>query len=100
MIFKSKTREEWCEVMESTDVCFAPVLSMVEAPEHPQLKHRGTFIEVADVTQPAPAPRFSRTAPEVSCPPPRPGQHTDKVLSEWGFSKEEIAELRASTAVA
>jgi len=93
-IFKSKSREEWCEVMEGTDVCFAPVLSMGEAPEHPHLKHRGTFIEVADITQPAPAPRFSRTAPEVSHPPPHPGQHTDEALSEWGFTKEEIAELR------
>jgi alpha-methylacyl-CoA racemase len=94
-IFMSKTREEWCEVMEGTDVCFAPVLSMAEAPEHPHLKRRGTFIEVADITQPAPAPRFSRTASEVSRPPPQPGQHTDEALGEWGFTGEEVAELRA-----
>ncbi len=98
-IFKSKTREEWCEVMEGTDVCFAPVLSMTEAPEHPHLKHRGTFIEVADITQPAPAPRFSRTSPEISRPPPRPGQHTEDVLHERGFVEEEIAELRAEKAI-
>jgi alpha-methylacyl-CoA racemase len=98
-IFKSKTREEWCQVMEGTDVCFAPLLSMVEAPEHPHLVHRGTFIEVAGITQAAPAPRFSRTAPEISRPPPHPGQHTDEALSEWGFTREEIAELRDCRAV-
>ncbi len=98
-IFKSKTREEWCEVMEGTDVCFAPVLSMVEAPEHPHLKHRGTFIKVAGITQPAPAPRFSRSAPQVPHPPPQPGQHTDEALGEWGFTKEELAELREYKAV-
>jgi alpha-methylacyl-CoA racemase len=98
-IFKSKTREEWCQVMEGTDVCFAPLLSMVEAPEHPHLVHRGTFIEVAGITQAAPAPRFSRTAPEISHPPPHPGQHTDEALSEWGFTREEIAELRDCRAV-
>lgn len=98
-VFKSKTREEWREVMEGTDVCFAPVLSMGEAPEHPHLEHRGTFIKVADITQPAPAPRFSRTAPQVSHPPPRPGQHTEGTLSEWGFTVEEIAELRECKAI-
>jgi alpha-methylacyl-CoA racemase len=98
-VFKSKTREEWCEVMEGTDVCFAPVLSMAEAPEHSHLKHRGTFIEVADITQPAPAPRFSRTAPEVSRPPSRPGQHTDEALGDWGFTGEEIVELRECKAI-
>ncbi|HEY45669.1 MAG TPA: CoA transferase [Anaerolineae bacterium] len=99
-IFKSKTREEWCEVMEGTDVCFAPVLSMTEAPEHPHLKHRGTYIKVADITQPAPAPRFSRTAPEVSRPPSRPGQHTEEALLERGFTGEEIAGLREHEAIA
>jgi alpha-methylacyl-CoA racemase len=98
-IFKSKTREEWCELMQGTDVCFAPVLNMTEAPEHPHLKHRGTFIKVANITQPAPAPRFSRTAPEVSFPPPRPGQHTEEALLERGFTGEEIEELRARRAV-
>lgn len=99
-IFKSKTREEWCELMQGTDVCFAPVLNMDEAPEHPHLKHRDTFIEISAITQPAPAPRFSRTTPEVSRPPSRPGQHTEEALSEWGFSREEIADLRERKAVA
>jgi alpha-methylacyl-CoA racemase len=98
--FMSKTRDEWCEIMEGTDVCFAPVLGMGEAPEHPHLKHRGTFLEFAGTTQPAPAPRFSRTAPEISRPPPYPGQHTDEALVEWGFTKDEIAELRECGAVA
>jgi alpha-methylacyl-CoA racemase len=98
-VFKSKTREEWRQLMEGTDVCFAPVLSMDEAPEHPHLKDRNTFIKLADITQAAPAPRFSRTAPEVSRPPPHPGQHTDETLSEWDFTKEEIAELREREAI-
>jgi alpha-methylacyl-CoA racemase len=99
-IFLKKTRDEWCEIMEGTDVCFAPVLSMSEAPEHPHNKHRGTFIERDGVTQPGPAPRFSRTAPEVSRSPAFPGQHTDEVLGEWGFAAEEIAKLKDSKAIA
>ena len=73
-IFKQKTRDEWCEIMEGTDVCFAPVLSLTEAPEHPHNQHRGTFVEVAGIVQPGPAPRFSRTPGEVQPPaaPRRP----------------------------
>ena len=85
-IFKPKTRDEWCEIMEGTDVCFAPVLSLTEAPEHPHNVHRGTFVEVAGIVQPAPAPRFSRTPGEVRRPPPHAGQHTDEVLADWGVS--------------
>jgi alpha-methylacyl-CoA racemase len=99
-VFMSKTRGEWCEIMEGSDVCFAPVLSMGEAPKHPHMKHRGTFLEFAGTTQPAPAPRFSRTAPEITRPPPYPGQHTDEALVEWGFTKDEIAELRKWRVVA
>ncbi len=99
-IFKQKTRDEWCDIMEGTDVCFAPVLSMGEAPEHPHIKHRGTFVEQAGITQPAPAPRFSRTAPEISRPPSSPGQHTDEALADWGFSSDEIARLRDAKAIA
>lgn len=98
-IFKEKTRDEWCKVMEGTDVCFAPVLSLDEAHAHPHLSARGTFIEVAGVRQPAPAPRFSRTEPEVSRPPARPGQHTDEVLADWGFAEDEVASLREAQAV-
>ena len=99
-IFKSKTRDEWCEIMEGTDVCFAPVLSMSEAPEHPHMKQRGTFVDLAGVTQPAPAPRFDRTPPELSRPPANPGQHSDEVLADFGFSAERIAKLRDSKAIA
>ena len=73
-IFQQKTRDEWCEIMEGTDVCFAPVLSLAEAPEHPHNVHRGTFTEVAGVVQPSPAPRFSRTPARDPAPagPRRP----------------------------
>jgi alpha-methylacyl-CoA racemase len=99
-IFKTKTRDEWCEIMEGTDVCFAPVLSMGEAPAHPHIAHRKTFVELAGVVQPAPAPRFSRTAPEITRPSSYPGQHTDEALGEWGFPADEIAKLRESKAIA
>lgn len=98
-IFKTKTRDEWCEIMEGTDVCFAPVLSLEEAPEHPHMRHRKTFIDVAGVKQPAPAPRFSRTAAEVVRPPSFEGQHTDEVLGSFEFSAEKIASLRADKAI-
>lgn len=99
-VFKTKTRDEWCSLMEGSDVCFAPVLSMFEAPEHPHNRERGTFIEVDGVVQPGPAPRFSRTAPGRPTPPPAPGAHTDQGLADWGFSADEIAALKASGAAA
>ena len=91
---KGKTRSEWEELMEGTDVCFAPVLSMDEAYEHPHNKQRNTFIEIAGVMQPAPAPRFSRTPASVSSPPPHAGQHTEEVLAGLGLTKDEILMLR------
>lgn len=99
-VIKAKTRDEWTEIMEGSEVCFAPVLSMAEAPEHRHNKARGTFIELEGVVQPAPAPRFSRTQPEVAGPPPYLGQHTDEVLTNWGFSADEIAQLRERKAIA
>ena len=99
-IFKEKTRDEWCEIMEGTDVCFAPVLSLYEAPEHPHIKHRDTFVEVAGVVQPAPAPRFDRTEPGIQRPPSHAGQHTDEVLADYGMSADEIAKLRDAKAIA
>ncbi len=98
-IFKSKTRDEWCEIMEGSDVCFAPVLSMAEAPEHPHMKARNTFVEVAGSTQPGPAPRFSRSEAEISGPPPHGGQHTDEALADWGFGGDELAKLREVGAI-
>jgi alpha-methylacyl-CoA racemase len=99
-MFKTRTRAEWCEIMEGTDICFAPVLSMDEAPDHPHMRHRETFVEVAGVTQPAPAPRFSRTEPELTRPPSFEGQHTEEVLESFGLSSDQIASLRAGNAIA
>jgi alpha-methylacyl-CoA racemase len=99
-VMKAKTRDEWCALMEHTDVCFAPVLTMGEAAQHPHNVERGTFIEVAGVTQPRPAPRFSRTTPEVKSPPAHPGQHTRAVLADWGVPADRIESLIASGAVA
>ena len=99
-VFRSRTRDEWCDEMEATDVCFAPVLSMDEAASHPHNVARGTFETRDGVVQPAPAPRFSRTAPELDRPPAFPGQHTDEVLADWGFAEDEVAALRAAGAVA
>lgn len=94
-VFKTKTRDEWCEIMLGTDVCFAPVLSLEEAVDFPQNVERNTFVEIDGVTQPAPAPRFSRTTPEIQGPPPMPGENTEEVLGAWGFSSEEIEMLRS-----
>jgi len=99
-IFVKKTRDEWCELMEGTDVCFAPVLDMSEAPEHPHNKERKTFIDLEGVIQPAPAPRFSRTEPKVVSSPSIVGEHTNEVLSSIGLSKEDISSLKTSGAVA
>ena len=100
-IFESKTRAEWCEIMEHTDVCFAPVLSMEEASEHPHNVARGTFIDNAGMTQAGPAPRFSRTEPAVRGPlrAAHVGQHTDEVLADFGFGPHDVASLKASGAV-
>jgi alpha-methylacyl-CoA racemase len=100
-VFKSKTRDEWCEIMEGTDICFAPVLSLAEAPQHPHNVHRQTFLELDGVVQPAPAPRFSRTPGAVARPPAHAGQHTDEVLGDWlGADTDRIAKLRETGAVA
>ena len=99
-IFKAKTRDEWCELMEHSDVCFAPVLSLSEAPVHPHNVHRQTFVEVNGVVQPAPAPRFSRTEVALQRPPAHTGQHTDEVLAEAGYSAAELTALHDSGAIA
>ncbi len=99
-IFATKTRDEWCELLEGTDACFAPVLTMSEAPEHPHNAARGTFVTEYGVPQAAPAPRFSRTPGSIDSPPPHAGQHTDDILAELGFADDRIAALRASGAVA
>ena len=97
-VFLTRTRDEWCELMEGTDVCFAPVLTMSEAAEHPHNVERQTFVEVAGVAQPAPAPRFSRTVPEIGSPPAHPGQHTREVLLDWGLEEARVDHLLESGA--
>lgn len=93
-IFRTRSRDEWCALMEGTDVCFAPVLDMDEAPQHPHNRARGTFIDVDGVTQPAPAPRFSRTAAELGLPPAAPGEQGADILADWGWPQDAIAGLR------
>lgn len=99
-VFKRKTRAEWCEIMEGTDVCFAPVLSFMEAPQHPAAVARNSYIEMDGVTQPAPAPRFSRTPSEVRHGTHGNGEDTDAVLSAMGFGEQEIQQLREAGAIA
>jgi alpha-methylacyl-CoA racemase len=99
-IVATKTRDAWCEIMDGSDVCFAPVLTYGEAARHPHAVARSSFVEVAGITQPAPSPRFSRTAPAIAGPPAYPGQHTDDVLLAAGFAAAEIDALRSSGAVA
>ena len=98
-VIRTRTRDEWCQLMEGTDVCFAPVLGMAEAPSHPHNRHRGTFVDVAGVAQPAPAPRFSRTPGAIAMPPPHAGQHTIEVLGDWGFGEADVAKLLETGAI-
>src|SRR5262245_36351640 len=89
-----RTRDEWERVFEGTDACVAPVLSLAEVARHPHNAARGAFLERDGVLQPAPAPRFSRTVPKMGAPPRPAGADTDAVLSDFGFSTAEIAELK------
>lgn len=98
-VFKSKPRAEWDALLEGTDVCYGPVLSITEAPEHPHNIHRKAFIDIGGHMQGAPAPRFSRTQQGMPTPPPAPGQHNDEALADWGFSAEDIAALKADGAL-
>jgi alpha-methylacyl-CoA racemase len=98
-VFATKTRDEWCVLMEHSDVCFAPVLSLAEAPNHPHNVARQTFVSRDGLTQPAPAPRFSRTSAELPSPAPRVGADTDDVLTWAGFSADDVVKLRDVGAV-
>ena len=95
---ETRTRDEWCALLEGSDACVAPVLDMDEAPEHPHNQARGTFIEVGGVIQPAPAPRFSRSIPAQPRPPVVGATGAD-VLSDWGFAPDEIDALRMAGAI-
>jgi len=98
-LFATRTREEWCRLLEGSDVCFAPVLDMGEAPRHPHNAARRTFIDIDGVTQPAPAPRFSRTAPATPMAPSPPGQDSEAILADWGFTAESIEALKAGEVI-
>jgi alpha-methylacyl-CoA racemase len=93
-IFATRTRDEWTARFEGTDACVTPVLTMAEAASHPHNRAREVFVEAGGIVQPAPAPRFSRTTPELERLPPAPGQHTDEVLRDFGLAEVDIVALR------
>ena len=93
-VFRTRTRDQWCAIMEGSDVCFAPVLSLEEAPNHAHNVARGTFVENNGCIQPAPAPRFSRTREAIQGPPVEAGEHSNEILQELGFDTDEIDKLR------
>ena len=99
-IMRTKTRDEWDAIMLGTDVCYAPILNFEEAVAHPHNQERNTFVESDGVTQAGPAPRFSRTEPQMPNPPVAPGSHSKDILVDLGMSEAQIAELIASGAVA
>ena len=99
-VFATRTRDEWCQVMEGSDACFAPVLSPIEAVTHPHSVARGVYTKIDGVIQPQPAPRFSRTPSSLRNAPPPPGSDTARTLADWGFAESEIAHLQALGAVA
>ena len=99
-VMATKTRDEWDAIMLGTDICYAPVLNFNEAAQHEHNQARQTFVTANNVTQAAPAPRFSRTAPEMPEAPVAPGAQTDAVLADLGMSADEIAALKSSGAVA
>ena len=98
-LFAEKTRDQWCEIMEGTDICFAPVLTFDEAFEHPHAKTRGSFVDVEGIKQPVPAPRFSRTPIGIKSGPPELGANTAAGLASWGMSEDEISNLIDSKAI-
>jgi alpha-methylacyl-CoA racemase len=98
-VFKTKTRDQWCEIMEGSDVCFAPVLNLTEAPDHAHNQARQTFVEIDGVVQPNVAPRFSRTESAIQSPPAAPGEHTEEALREWGFDDASLDSLREAGAI-
>jgi alpha-methylacyl-CoA racemase len=98
-LFKSRTRDEWCALLEGTDACFAPVLAMSEVAEHPHILDRATIVEAFGVQQPAPAPRFARTPGAIQGPAAAPGAHTSEVLTEIGYDADEVSKLHADGAI-
>ena len=99
-LFRTRTRDEWCEILEGTDACFAPVLGMDEAHRHRHNAARGTFVERDGIVQPNAAPRLDRTPTGIRCSPPTPGTGTRSVLADWGFEPAEIDDLAARGIIA
>jgi len=97
--FLRKARDEWVAVLKGRDVCVAPVLDLGEALQDPHMQARGSYVEIDGLLQPGPAPRFSKSAPEIPSRPPIPGEHTDAALADWGFSSTEIVALRADNTI-
>ncbi len=97
--FRARPRDHWAALFEGTDACVAPVLDLTEAATHPHNAARGVFVERDGAVQPAPAPRFGRTAAGPGPPPPLRGEHTEAVLAEWGFAADDIAALRRAGAI-
>jgi alpha-methylacyl-CoA racemase len=98
-LFRGRSREDWCDLLEGTDACFAPVLSLAGAPLHRHNRARNTFVRIEDVTQPAPAPRFDKPPAGKPGRPPANGEHTLSVLTAAGFSTQEISRLRAQDVI-
>jgi alpha-methylacyl-CoA racemase len=98
-VLRTKTQAEWCAIMDATDICFAPVLDLEEAPKHAHNVARETFVTIEGVVQPAPAPRFSATPGAIQGPPPKIGAHNDEALTDWGFTAAEVAALKEKGAL-
>jgi len=97
--FARQTRREWCDLLEGTDACFAPVLTMDEAAEHPHIQARGMYVDLNGVAHPAPAPKLSRTPARIRSSSPCVGEHTSEVLSEWGWDRTHLSRLLDSGAI-
>jgi alpha-methylacyl-CoA racemase len=98
-LFRTRTRDEWTELLEGTDACFAPLLHLREVAAHPHTIARKAIVEVGGIRQGAPAPRFSRTTPRLGRPPAPFGQDTVDVLADWGIAEDRVRQLLADGAV-
>ena len=93
-LFKTKTQNEWNNILENTDVCYAPVLSIDEVRNHPHMKARNSFISIDNVIQPSPSPRFSKSASNMPKRAPSVGENNDEILMNLGFTNDEIKSFK------